>query len=238
MFILACPVHFAGSFFSINNAVGLKGNYKMINVIIVILFLFIATSFHLCGHTIACLLTGIKINKIQFFYGREIVKLNCKVSTISIGWLPTGGSVSYDIEQFQKENLLIRLFILLCGPLFLLISAAIFLKYDLALTYFFRGFFQLVDGSLSPIQKGSYLVSKFFNLLDNQNYIIAYGIFATKIATVNLFPLPPLNGGNIVLEIFSPLLDLKKRMFFSNIGFVFIFIFFVLWLVAIIYSFI
>ena len=210
----------------------------MIDVIIVILFLVIATSFHLCGHTIACLLTGIKINKIQFFYGKEIFKLNWKITTISIGWLPTGGSVSYDIEQFQKENLFIRLFILLCGPLFLLISAAIFIKYDLASAYFFRGFFQVVDGSLSPIQKGSYLVSNYFKLLDSQSYIMAYGIFATKMASVNLLPIPPLNGGNIILEIFSHFLNLKAKIFFVNTGFVFILIFFVLWLVAITYSFI
>lgn len=203
---------------------------------IIIIFLVIATIFHLFGHTIACLLSGIRINKIQFFYGNEILKLNWKITTVSVGWLPTGGSVSYDIGQFRKANLFTRLFVILLGPLFVLISAAIFIKYDLALTNFLDGFPQIVAGSLSPFQKGHHLVSNYFRLLSNSNYSIAYSILASKIASFNLLPIPSLNGGNVLLEILSPFLNEKHKMIFANSGFVFGLLLSIEWLIIIIYS--
>ncbi|MDR3504357.1 MAG: site-2 protease family protein [Legionella sp.] len=209
----------------------------MIDAIIIIIFLFIATSLHLFGCTIAFLLMGIKVNEIKLFMGKTILKINWKIATVSIGWLPTGGNVSYDVEQFQRKNLFTRLFIDISGPLFVMISAVVFIKFSLASTNFFNGFNQIIAGALSPFHNGSNLVSNYITLLDRQNYIVAYGILATKITSFNMLPIPSLNGGHILFDIFSPIINEKVKLILMNIGFVFLLLFSISWSIAVIYSF-
>lgn len=207
-----------------------------INIILVAIFFVLITLVHVLGSTIACLFAGIRINKVQLFYGKEIARLNLGFVPLVIGWIPTGGSVSYDVENFRELLLLKRLTIHLSGPVFVLIAAVILSNFNIATSSFLEGFKQIITGTFSPLEKGSYFLTHYFQLLSMESYSISFAIFASKITSFNLLPLPSLTGGNTILEVFAPYINRKIIFSLKQIGYLLCLIFISIWSIAFFYS--
>lgn len=208
----------------------------MTNLLLIATFFVITTAFHTLGNILGCLAFGIKINKIQFFYGKEIVKIDSKVIPFVLGWIPTGGSVSYDAEKFKELFLLKRLTIHLSGPAIVLISTIAFTNFNIAISSFFEGFNQIITGTFSPLEKGSYFLSYYFQLLSSESYSLSFAIFASKFTSFNLLPLPSLTGGDTILEVFSSFTNEKIIFSLKQIGLFLCLIFISIWSIAFLYS--
>lgn len=186
--------------------------------IVLIFFTIIISIFvHLLGSIFACLLSGIKIESVQIFFGKPFFNFQTRVLNLEFGYLPTGGSVKYDVEDYNSRKLITRLFIVITGPFFVLLSAAIILTLPISLTEFSKGFEQIIIGFLSPIEVGVNLINSFMEYEKNNLFINSFAILSTKIAAFNLLPIPSLNGGQFIIEIFQ-IKNIKPRVILFSIG--------------------
>lgn len=203
-----------------------------------ILFLFIffglTTIFHLLGGYLACMYYKIKVDKIQLFYGSTIFDFTLGNLKIDLGWIPTGGSINY--YDYEKDVLsrskLTRIVILLSMPLTIILIAALILGPLVALDEVYKGFFQIMEGFLSPFERGKLYISYFFLDTLPESMFIAFAIFATKFAAINLFPFPSSSGGNILVELFLKKTSIQKRVAIMNVGMIIFLAVFIVWLIS------
>ena len=208
-------------------------NQIYIDLLFFILFLAISTMFHVAGSYIACKFYKIKVDKIQIFYGSPIFEFKIKNMIVSLGWLPTGGSVSYDYENdFIHRSKITKVIVSLSGSLAIIISAAIILNPVKAFSSVYTGFTQIINGALSPIAEGKLYLSHYFLNLLPKSIIIAYAVMATKIAAANLLNYSGLKWGNALIELFMTSDNLRKRVALMNIGFLIMLAILVCWLIA------
>jgi len=93
-----------------------------------------------------------------------------------------------DKDAFRKLPLRTRLLALSTAPLMLLVIASSCLSIDLALRQFLTGFAEFVHGGLAPYERGVPLIREFFRST-NGSLFVGYGIFAAKLAVINLIPI-------------------------------------------------
>ena len=203
------------------------------------LFLGISSIFHLIGGYFVCRFYKISVDKIQLFYGKEIFELKIKNVKIVLGWIPTGGSIHYDFEAvLYNHSRITRILLNLAGPVFVVLSAAFILGPKSTIAGIYSGFYQIIAGAISPFAKGKIYISIFFFELLNKSTATAYALMATKIAALNLLPIPPLNGGNILLEFIPNSKNLKRRLAFNNIGLGISLLIVIPWMIALIIFFV
>lgn len=206
-------------------------------IIIVIIILAISTLFHLLGSIVACFLMEIKIDTIQIFYGKAIYKYQNNSIKIVLGYLPFGGSISFvDQEYFSKMNVIKKIFVDLSGPMAILLSAAIIITISNSMVECVKGFEQIITGSFAPIELGTKRIKEFNNLIIRKDLLYYYAILCTKIAAFHLLPIPPLNGGRIILDLFPYLRSEKRKIIAFNFGFLITMCLIIIWLYIIFYQ--
>lgn len=166
---------------------------------------------HLGGYVVAGWLAGASIESIEMFYGRKIAAAQVKNISLSIGWLPIGGSVRFrhsaDPERAPQEGnftrlpLAWRLTIHASGVLALFLLACVCIGVEEAATSIFHGLYQVVAGAIAPLSLGQALVRRAIEMPQRDCLAVAFGVLATKLAAGNLIPLGPSNGWHLLTQI-------------------------------------
>ena len=94
-----------------------------------------------------------------------------------------------------------RVFIILCGPIGVLILSCLLVGTHAAGVQFAPGFMQVVRGALEPRSYGQHAIASVAHLSTSVGFGDLLGKLATKIAAYNLFPLPQLAGGEAALAL-------------------------------------
>jgi len=200
----------------------------MREVILLAVVLPLAIATHLLGYALTGSLLGFRVKSFNLFYGKALHTFPLREFPIRLGWIPTGGSVEFD-ESFSSARFFPKMMVSFAGPLALILMSAACLRYDRAGAALFSGFAQLFQGALFPLSTGRTLVADYFRH-HGGSVPEAYGVLAAKLAAFNLLPIPPLNGGQIILAS----IPADSRWFFrsSIIGFLLAFAMSLSWLVA------
>jgi hypothetical protein len=204
----------------------------MLIVIKIFSIFLLATFLYVIGTFWACRLVGLTIDKVQIFYGKPIYIFWSKKRKYEFGYIPTGGGVTYDIEEFSKLGIISRLFIETSGPILILLSSILILSVLPATHQFTKGFQQIIVGSFSSVNVGVKLIDKCIIMLNSYSYFYCYAVLSTKLAAFNLLPIPPLNGGRFIIGFFH---NIKRKIAITNFGFIFLLIIMIRWLYIIIY---
>jgi membrane-associated protease RseP (regulator of RpoE activity) len=155
---------------------------------------------HQAACVIACLATHIRVERIGILFGKPVAVLQTRLCPVAIGWVPYGGYVRFDNEDFGRRPLLTRWLVVCSPPLATLISACVFLRYDVAALHFTEAFLQIINGTLAPFEQGVPLIRAFFSKA-TQSGFAGYGILAAKAAAFSLLPITSQSGGRLLTEI-------------------------------------
>jgi membrane-associated protease RseP (regulator of RpoE activity) len=125
------------------------------------------------------------------------------VGLLTIGCLPFSGYVSFDsIEDFDAKPAWQRSLVSLAGPCLTFLLSVALLGLLQAGHHFISGFSEMISGALSPLTRGTSLLHAFFEL-SRHSFTAAVGVFAAKLTSYNLLPVPVMAGGRFLLELTS-----------------------------------
>jgi len=162
-------------------------------------FLVAVAVIHILGTLTVCRLTRVKMTKIAVFFGKPIFTFNLPLCPLSFGYIPAGGYVQLDMNEFPKRPLIIRCLVILAGPVLIFMIAALILTFARAGGLFKIAFPEFIHGALSPKIVASALISRFFNIA-HEAPVVGFGIFAVKFVAANMVPFPALPGGRVIVE--------------------------------------
>jgi membrane-associated protease RseP (regulator of RpoE activity) len=166
---------------------------------------------------------GATVEEVSFFYGPTLFRFRYRGVSYRVGAIPTGGFVKFkgereknkDSEQilfaadmepagFRDLHPLKQMLISASGCAALLALAALCIGPWASSRSLGRGFVQAIPfAPWTPawVPGGKELVGRFIALLQQGPFRVALGVLAAKFAAVNLLPLPPLNGGTILMSM-------------------------------------
>lgn len=171
----------------------------------------ISIAVHTAGFVIAGYAAKLRIQRIAFLYGGAILRFRVGETWVAIGWIPLGGSVKFagfgeQRDPFPPSDVkktwtdlppIVRTAIVLSGSLLLLSLSCVLIGPRSALE----------NGGELPKQcveaaSGGYprMLRIFYEYVDASGVWLVVGIVSAKFAAFNLLPLPPLNGGQALLE--------------------------------------
>jgi membrane-associated protease RseP (regulator of RpoE activity) len=191
------------------------------------LFLYAVSAFAVAVHVGTMALVGMRlgvpVQEITLFYGTAWLRFRYRGVEYRVGWIPFGGVVRFQSRRARSvdpEKVLFaadmdppgvndlhpleRAFIAASGCLALIVLSASCLGPLAAVRSFGRGFAQLIPfAPWTPawVPSGRDLVGRFLALLRSGPFRVALGVLAAKLTALNLLPLPPFNGGVIVLTL-------------------------------------
>jgi hypothetical protein len=195
-------------------------------VLIVFVSILIASFFSITGMAVVAHIVGAGVTQVSYFFGPILFKIPGTI--IVVRAIPMGGSVSTS----RADNLSrpARVFCQFSGSLLIIIIAAIFMgSINQSLAQFFSGFSQIIRGAISPINEAQIMLARFNKL----SYFEILGIVSCKFAAFDMFPILPLSGGNIVATIVNANKSAIEKL--SILGFCFLLLIYISWLIAIIY---
>ena len=185
---------------------------------------------HVGTMALAGWLLGATVEEVSWFYGPPYIRFRIGRVNCRFGVFPFGGYARFkgdqdvpksreeimfaaDIEPpgFNDLHPMRRVAILASGCLTLILLAASCLGAWPAVRSLARGFVQCIPfAPWTPawVPGGRELAGRFVSLFQTGPYRIALGVLAAKLAAINLLPVPPLNGGHIVMT----LVEWKKRL--------------------------
>lgn len=199
---------------------------------------------HLGGFVLAGLLGGATIEKVEIFSGLKLVAVNFRGVPLSLGSIPTGGSVAFkgmayseeatEEKSFRRLPLAWRVVIIASGPFAVLLLASVCIGPVEAGRSLANGFHQLVLGAFAPLSQGQILLQKTLYLFHTQAFVIVLGVVAAKIAAGNLLPVPPMNGGQLLMELFRGRIEKSNTAIrFQTLGMTFALLLFLGWFIAV-----
>ncbi|MEZ0274613.1 MAG: site-2 protease family protein [Roseimicrobium sp.] len=130
---------------------------------------------------------GFPISQVQFLYGPCLRLLQISGTKFTLGIIPYGSSVLYDIVQFRQQPLLWRCAVVLSGPGLLILFALSTLGAEAAWSHFLSGFQELLTGPLHPLTTAQHLIAELHHIFD-QSLLQMAGVIAAKIAAFSLIP--------------------------------------------------
>lgn len=167
---------------------------------LLILFGAILVSVSNFGMVVACWLGDVRVKGIALFFGKPVFTIKTRFGPILIGYIPTGGYVQIDMDEFPKKSRAIRCLVNLAGPVAIFITSLICLGFLHTTASFLSTYSQFAGMVLSPLSYGKNLIGGY--LAHAQTAPIAgYGILAAKSVALSLLPLPALAGGRLLIEL-------------------------------------
>ena len=199
---------------------------------------------HLGGFVIAGLLSGASIEKIDIFTGPKLAVVHFRGVPLSVGCLPTGGSVAFkgmayseeeaEGKSFRRLPLAWRMVIIASGPLAVSLLASVCIGPVEAGRSLINGFHQFVMGAFAPSSQGQALLKKALYLFHTQPFVIVLGVVSAKIAAGNLLPVPPMNGGQLLMELFRGRIEKSNTASRCQmLGLTFVLLLFLGWCIAV-----
>lgn len=160
-------------------------------------------------------LVGARIEKISFFSGRKLAIRGFR-GRLELGLFPWPcGFVQFFSDEsgdataaFSNLHPLRQLLISIAGCVVVLMLALICLGPSRGALSLWRGFDQIVRGGLHPETVPAALIRAFVAVISVSSIPTVLGIVAAKQTAFNLLPVPPLNGGQIILI----LLEWRRRL--------------------------
>jgi membrane-associated protease RseP (regulator of RpoE activity) len=185
---------------------------------------------HVGSMALSGLLLGATLEEVSWFWGPPYIRFRIGRVNCRFGLIPFGGYAKFRGDQtprkFAEEVMfaadmeppgfydlhpLRRAAIMASGCLALVILAVICLGVRSAVLSLARGFVQTVPfAPWTPdwVPTGRELAGRVISLFQSGPFRIVLGVLAAKLAAFNLLPVPPLNGGHIVMTF----IDWAKRL--------------------------
>jgi membrane-associated protease RseP (regulator of RpoE activity) len=193
---------------------------------------------HLVGRLLVSWLVGAKVEEIVLFIGPGL-RFRLGGIDYKIGLIPLGSSVRFpnedkDPDRFSALPLWKRLAVFASGVVALAILACLCLGPWQGVLSIWRGLDQVLIGACSPMRTGRTLIRTLYAILRVDPYVIGLGIVAAKTVAVNIYPIPSLDGGSIVLALLERAFGLsdKAREWMTILGLVFFLILVASWVFA------
>ena len=177
-------------------------------MIYLFLSLSIAVFLHLLAMAVTARMFGVSIVEFSYGVGPKIGQIN----NIIIKLIPISGHVKMldsreqDLAEHELQfaydhtSRFVRSFIIISGCIFLILIAFILIGSD-AFYSLLDGFRQIVTGILSPTETAQVYIENIGKFIYSSSFLAIFSMTATKIAAVNLLPIPILNGGQALLEL-------------------------------------
>ncbi|MFZ4765833.1 MAG: site-2 protease family protein [Roseimicrobium sp.] len=174
----------------------------------------------------------VPVTSVSVFNGSPITTFTIFGTTITIGCIPTGSSVAFDIPVFRSRSLLTRLAVILSGPAALLVFAVVLLSLPQALSHFISGFFQLVVGAIHPRTTAIEFITRLHTVFSS-SASTASGIIAAKLAALALLPLGGMAAAESVRQFLGSFGEHGVVTAFLTISALVAILLSILWLLAI-----
>lgn len=152
------------------------------------------------GTAVVCLMAGVKLTNIQIFFGKPVFIIPTRFAPVYIGYIPAGGGVTLDMDEFPRKPRSTRCLVAIAGPIAVLLSSLICLGPTHCWLSFVSTYSQIVQFVIAPFSDGKELISHF--LLNAQLAPVkGYGIFAAKIVALYFIPMPSMPGVRLLLDM-------------------------------------
>ncbi|OGY66139.1 MAG: hypothetical protein A3A16_02415 [Candidatus Harrisonbacteria bacterium RIFCSPLOWO2_01_FULL_44_18] len=182
-------------------------------------------SIHELGHAIAAILCGVKVKRFSIGIGPGLKIKNVPIlNELIISPIFLGGYVMLDEEALTQKSLLKKLFVYVSGMLsnvllailLLVILGANFFKavfvsftiwlggWPIFIAILMKGNVRPEDSVSGPIGIGQMLVG------DSMPYLLTVAFISLAIAMFNVLPLPPLDGGRILMAFLEKFLGNQR----------------------------
>lgn len=161
--------------------------------------LLVAFVFNLAS-AMALLSIRIPVTEFGLGCGPKLFQFYCRSCRFSLGALPFGGFVAFDVEALQRRSLLQRLFAAGFGSLATILAGLLILGINLGFHHLVGAFTSLISGALDPLGTGRELVDRFADL-SAVSFLNALGVFFMVSSAHNLLPARIVTGGRLVAEI-------------------------------------
>jgi membrane-associated protease RseP (regulator of RpoE activity) len=178
---------------------------------------------HVGSMALSGLLLGATLEEVSWFFGPPYIRIRIGQVNCRFGLIPFGGYAKFKGDQtprkateeplfaadleppgFNDLHPIKRAAIHASGCLVLIILAVLCLGPVHATRSLGRGFVQFVPfAPWTPawVPEGRELAARFLSVFRNGPYPFALGVLAAKLAAANLFPVPPMNGGQLILTL-------------------------------------
>jgi membrane-associated protease RseP (regulator of RpoE activity) len=181
----------------------------MYSLLIVYLFGTLLSSIHTASHAIAGRALGAEVEEIELFWGPTIARIRLGVTLLLVKLLPgPGGRVKLRGKGGDEFNTgfndlhpMRRILIVAAGTLAVLAVASACLGPRAGIRSVGHGFRQVVRGGLAPEAIGAPLVRSMLHVIRTRPWRTGLGTIAAKMAALNLLPLLPLDGGQILWNL-------------------------------------
>jgi membrane-associated protease RseP (regulator of RpoE activity) len=199
--------------------------------------IFLASVAHVGAMALVGWRVGATVEEVSLFFGPELIRIRYRGVSYRIGAIPAGGYVRFkgdraklksaeeillaaDMEPpgFSDLHPLKRVVIVASGCAAQLVLAALCLGPLAAVHSLGRGFVQLIPfAPWTPpwVPEGKELANRFVSLFRHGPFRVALGVLAAKLAAANLLPLPPLNGGVIIMQLLGWRKGLPEKVEFA-----------------------
>ena len=183
--------------------------FTLINLLIFFVFVTVGSLVHQLGMVIACLVLRIRLSVVCIGSGPLFTTIQTRVAPIKIHWLFPGGYIKLADGELARVSLSARVCFQVAGPVVLLASSALFIPATGVYQHFISTLSNFYAFASVPKALGCDIWKRYFDV-QLVTPLIAYGIVAAKMSAVNLFPIPVLNGGRILLDVLG--IDAEKNV--------------------------
>jgi membrane-associated protease RseP (regulator of RpoE activity) len=172
---------------------------------------------HIGAIALLARLLGAQVYEISFGFGPALGTRRIRGTVLALRAIPLGGFVRSEPGE-EDDTLgetpdgiplsdfgrLARAFVYMGGCLATFGLAAALLGVSTAAASFARAFGQFVGGAWAPLSQGVANLQALVDLLRVSSFPACLGVVASKIAALNLMPIPSLNGFQVLASLLVP----------------------------------
>ena len=197
---------------------------------------------HEGGHAIAALLTGIRTREILVGFGPSLFKVRIRGVAVSLRVLPLGAGVDIDDDGYRVAPAWKKAVLLAAGPAANLLgclaalagvgwlwvgSGSFLLRTAIAGLFSLKATAQVVGATVAAVTSGKAemvgpvgLVALLRGLgrVEPDVALLVFACVSAGAALFNLFPLPPLDGGRLVVDVLGARMPGRIRRCLEVLG--------------------
>jgi membrane-associated protease RseP (regulator of RpoE activity) len=188
----------------------------------------VVTVIHTLGCALFARILGAQLGEIALGIGSSALSKQIREITWSLRSVPAGGFVrvagmGYDAVEngnsFKSLPLINRVLISASGCLSTLLFAVILMGPRDTAQSFVSTYPQFFDVFLFPLSRGQAMLSYFAESARSATWPVLIACVGVKMAVYNLLPIPTLNGGAILLELFRGKITMEHIQKIMMFGF-------------------